>query len=64
MSITEMLNKLIEAGHVVTRNDDTQSVPFGSYRQVPSVTVYGNGSVSAMMTDAYHAKLEQHSSGN
>jgi hypothetical protein len=63
MSVSEMMEHLIRAGYVTPRNDNTQAAPLGSYRQVPSMTFYGNVPESAMIA-ATHAKLEQHPSGN
>jgi len=64
MSISEMLNTLIRLGYVSPRVDRGMVAPLGSYKDVPSITVYGNPVGSAMMTGIIDAKLEQHLKGN
>ena len=64
MSVVEMMDELVRAGYLVPRTSETPSATLGSYKQVPSITVYGNASSSAIMTASPYAKLEQHLTGN
>jgi hypothetical protein len=64
MNISEMLNTLIRLGHVAPVSDRTAVASLGSYREVPSITVYGNPVGSAMITGNTDAKLEQYPTRN
>ena len=59
MTVSEMMEQLVRSGHIVPRGDNSQAPVLGTYRQVPSITVYGNVPESAMMA-ATNAKLEQY----
>jgi hypothetical protein len=64
MNISEMLNSLIRLGHVLQLSGRSAAAPLGSYREVPSITIYGNPAGSSIMTGIADAKLEQYPAGN
>jgi hypothetical protein len=63
MKISEMLDTLIQLGYVTPREDHSP-ITIGSFRDVPSLTLYGDTLEPSMMTDTSHAQLEQHFTGN
>jgi len=60
MEISEMLNTLIRLGHVSPLSGCGTVATLGSYREVPSITLYGNTFGSGMMAGITDAKLEQY----
>jgi hypothetical protein len=63
MKISEMLDTLIRLGYVTPR-EDPSPVTIGSFRDVPSLTLYGDTVEPAMMAGTSNAELEQHFTGN
>jgi hypothetical protein len=63
MKISEMLDTLIQLGYVTPRGDHPTAT-IGSFRDVPSLTLYGDSIESAMIIGTSHAKLEQRFTGN